>query len=158
MAPNPRLDGVTHTNVYSRGRTDLGRFLTNFAHVHIQTTDGPFESVEGYWHWLGIPSTTPGHDRLRHVWGYTAKKLGKELRKDKKVLYIPDFEQRIRLAVRDKLEHAPTGLLSSPAAKLPLAHYYVCKSGRVVEVSGKFKWLMDVWQEELDRATIAVHA
>lgn len=30
---NPLEDGITHINVYSKGATELGRLLTNFAHT-----------------------------------------------------------------------------------------------------------------------------
>jgi len=28
---NPEEDGITHINIYSKGKTDLGRMLSNFA-------------------------------------------------------------------------------------------------------------------------------
>jgi hypothetical protein len=28
-------DGTTHINIYSKGKTELGRFLTNFAYIGI---------------------------------------------------------------------------------------------------------------------------
>ena len=46
----PAEDGITHVNVYSRGLTTLGRWLSNFAHCPIETEDGPFASIEGYWY------------------------------------------------------------------------------------------------------------
>lgn len=30
--PNPEEDGITHINIYSKGSTELGRLLSNFAH------------------------------------------------------------------------------------------------------------------------------
>ena len=53
MILTPQNDGITHINVYSKGKTTLGRWLTNFAHTPIDTIDGHFESIEGYWYWLG---------------------------------------------------------------------------------------------------------
>ena len=45
---NPQNDGVDHINIYSKGLTELGRFLSNFEHILITTEDGDFNSIEGY--------------------------------------------------------------------------------------------------------------
>lgn len=37
---NPEEDGITHINIYSKGKTDLGRMLSNFAKFPIETVDG----------------------------------------------------------------------------------------------------------------------
>ena len=52
--PHPMNDGVDHINVYSKGATELGRFLTNMNNIPVNTKHGRFQSVEGYWHWLKI--------------------------------------------------------------------------------------------------------
>lgn len=70
------MDGVTHINVYSRGETAVGRWLSNFTRCSLETEDGNFESIEGYWYWL----TT--HDcELRELHGFLAKKVGREFLK-----------------------------------------------------------------------------
>ena len=50
----PTEDGITHINIYSKGQTELGKMLSNFAKFPIQTVDGNFMSVEGYWYFLSI--------------------------------------------------------------------------------------------------------
>ena len=50
---NPKQDGISHVNIYSQGKTELGRMLSNFYHYQVITKDGNFTSVEGYWYWLG---------------------------------------------------------------------------------------------------------
>lgn len=69
---DPNEDGISHINVYSKGRTGIGRFLSNFTFYPIHTVDGEFHSIEGYWYWL-----TCRDDRLRYLHGYEAKKLGR---------------------------------------------------------------------------------
>ena len=73
----PATDGIDHVNIYSAGRTELGRFMSNFAQAPIQTIDGSFASIEGYWYWLGCEHTD--RDTLRTVSGFAAKKLGRAL-------------------------------------------------------------------------------
>ena len=36
----PKDDGITHINIYSQGKTQLGRFLSNFEPSPIETEDG----------------------------------------------------------------------------------------------------------------------
>jgi len=46
-------DGLSHINIYSKGMTELGRLLSNFANTPVNTPqDGKFTSIEGYWYWL----------------------------------------------------------------------------------------------------------
>jgi len=48
-----KMDGVTHINIYSKGKTKLGRLLTNFAHTPFTHAEyGQFASVEGFWYWI----------------------------------------------------------------------------------------------------------
>lgn len=70
---DPNEDGVTHINIYSQGKTELGRMLSNFYKCRIDTKDGVFNSVEGYWYWLGIEDCKE-KDALKTLSGYQAKK------------------------------------------------------------------------------------
>jgi hypothetical protein len=50
---NPHKDGIDHINIYSRGKTEVGRQLSNFAHTPFTHKDyGYFNSVEGLWYYL----------------------------------------------------------------------------------------------------------
>ena len=69
-------DGVDHINVYSQGKTQLGRNLSNFSRFPICTDDGNFYSIEGYWYWLLTKD-----DSLRKMWGFKAKAHGREMLK-----------------------------------------------------------------------------
>lgn len=149
---DPKKEGITHVNAYSKSQSKLGRYLSNFAHARVNTPDGRFESVEGYWYWLGLPEGCSGRDDLRHLWGYRAKARGRELRESigsagEPARIDPDFQKKIRLAVRSKLAQADRSLLELPEASLPVEHYYVF-GGHVRSVRG-LDWLKRVWNEEL---------
>ena len=94
---DPNMDGITHINVYSGSKTELGRMLSNFYREKILTKDGEFMSVEAYWFWLGISSECEFRDELRELSGYEAKKCGTQLR----MLYpgeiIDDFEAQEKM-------------------------------------------------------------
>lgn len=117
-AINPSLDGEAHINVWSRGNTELGRLLTNFAHTpFVHPRLGPFESMEGYWYWL---STGCCHDDLRWLWGYLAKQVGKRYTR----VPVGDFEELICEGIYHKVTQTP-GLVKRVAySTLPFYHYY----------------------------------
>src|SRR5580658_5856415 len=135
---NPEEDGKTHINVYSQGKTELGRFLSNWAHTQIDTVDGRFQSIEGYWYWLGCSHQYK--ERLRLLYGYQAKKIGRELRatdwND-----TPEFKQKICDAITIKLNSNPKMLALLKANTLLLTHYYVYNGKVVTPSSGE--WIID---------------
>ena len=77
-------DGIDHINIYSRGHTELGQYLSNFAYTPIQTEDGRFYSIEGYWYWLNTHN-----DKLRLLYGFKARSFGKEL--DKTIIRLSEL-------------------------------------------------------------------
>lgn len=136
MTWDPELDGVDHVNVYSKGRTWLGRMLSNFARTPFRhPAHGAFDSVEGFWYWLSCRD-----DRLRYVAGYPAKRLGRELGGED-WLDGEDFREEIRLALLSKLDQTPELWGALQDNHLPLAHYYAY-GGKVVPVPGA-DWILD---------------
>lgn len=110
-------DGKTHINAYSRGRTALGQFLSNFARHYIETPDGAFMSVEGYWYWLSSHC-----DDLRGMSDYYAKQYGES---HPKIFHDPDFNANILKAIDYKIKTMPEELAKEFfASRLPIVHYY----------------------------------
>ncbi len=139
-------DGITHLNIYSQGKTELGRKLSNFSRFRFTCEDGTFESIEAYWHWLGLPDS-PERESLRKMYGFQAKKVGGELRKQNDRVEVPDFERRIMAAIRLKMETLQE-MLMTDIGRLPFEHYYVFgkkdgKHGKVVDVKNKYLWMID---------------
>ena len=135
---NPEEDGKTHINVYSQGKTVLGRFLSNFTHIQIDTVDGRFQSIEGYWYWLGCSHQYK--ERLRLLYGYQAKKTGRELRAAD-WNETPEFKKKICDAITIKLNSNLNMLAALRANTLPLTHYYVFNGKVVTPTSGG--WIID---------------
>ncbi len=139
---NPVEDGLTHINVYSRGRTELGRLLSNFAHTPFSIPEcGPFASVEGWWYWRNCRD-----DRLRLLSGLPAKILGRELcpipkappsREELKVIYLYKIEAN-RKVLRLLIE-----------SSLPFTHYYV-NAGRYNQTF--WRWTGELWNEVRETA------
>lgn len=120
----PATEGKNHFNIYSRSETELGRFLSHFTHHPMETVDGPFNSMEGYWYWLKYRD-----DALRELSGYQAKEYGSNLAKTAVQQLSPDtdyFRKSILAATSQKLLTMPDLLkLRLAYSRLPLIHAYV---------------------------------
>lgn len=136
----PDKDGVDHINIYSKGKTELGRMLTNFSKFHIHTQDGDFMSVEGYWYWMSIEPCNE-REKLRQCYGFWAKKTGKKILESKQRAFDDDFEHKILLAIWYKFRRN-TQLILPEYKRLPFYHYYNY-GGKVVDVTDKYPWMID---------------
>ncbi|HWT40905.1 MAG TPA: hypothetical protein VN081_06615 [Dongiaceae bacterium] len=119
LQPDPHKDGLDHVNAWSKGRTPLGRALSNFAPIGFMHPHyGHFASIEGFWYFLG---TGCQHEDLRRLHGYAAKQQG--------CLYeqvpIENFDGLIEDAVVFKIEQHPNLLSAVLHNTLPVYHYYV---------------------------------
>lgn len=133
----PHNDGKDHINVYSRGQTDIGRLLSNFARTPFNCEDGRFESVEGYWYWLSVVDKQD-REVLRTLHGAEAKKIGKSLLTDTFGRDVSTFKLKICKAIRAKLEVNGIDKMLA-ATDLPLVHYYVY-GGKKVDAG--YSWIM----------------
>lgn len=111
-------DGSTHLNVYSAGKTLVGRFATNFATARFTHPEfGDFVCVEGFWHWY---ATGMQHEIYRYHRGSACKVIAKWHTK----VPVTDFEARVREAINAKYKAHPEQLAALMATDLPLVHYY----------------------------------
>lgn len=122
---SPETEGVNHYNIYSRSRTELGAFLSHFAHHPFDTYQhGSFNSMEGYWYWLKYRD-----DNLRLLSGYEAKQYGQGLGARRVIVCDPEseeFKRHILFATSMKLQSMPGVLkLRLQQSRLPLIHAYV---------------------------------
>ena len=139
---DPKDDGITHINVYSKGKTFLGKWLSNFTYSPIETIDGKFNSIEGYWYWLSIQD-----ERFRKLHGFKAKQLGRELNaNDWPNTYM--FRQRIKAAILYKILSKPEIIVKLKRNKLPLTHYYVY-GDKVINVPNA-EWIINFLTEFCD--------
>lgn len=135
---DPLKDGQDHINIYSKGVTVLGRYLSNFTYSPINTVDGAFTSIEGYWYWLGSHGEV-----LRMLHGFGAKQVGKKLPRQY-VLTDEEFQTKIRNACWIKIHTMQHMLTQFTQSTLPFAHYY---SYGNKPVDAGFKWLVDMWTQ-----------
>jgi hypothetical protein len=146
-------DGKSHINVYSKGKTEIGRFLTNLAHTPFDHPEwGHFESVEGFWYYY-FSSNRP--EQLRDLYGVEAKQVGRKLsgRKDNNDGFsITDQDKAIiREVIRFKIRQYPAMWRAiAESSSLPFVHYYVIPSqyvisvqDSIVDMTSRYQWVLD---------------
>lgn len=146
-------DGIDYINMYSKAKTEFGRMLSNFYKFRITTPEGTFASIEAYWYYLSLPSSVD-RDSIRNLYGYMAKKKGRELRllagKDN-LISDNNFENKILTAIRQKITSWKNNHSSSdenferkyPYRGLPIIHYYTFDNGDIYDVTKDFPWLIN---------------
>lgn len=133
MQISDKTDGVNHINAYSKGRTELGRMLSNFEHSPFTHSElGEFQSMEGFWYYI---STGMKHEELRELFGYEAKQLGSTL----SAVYNADFERLIYEGLEAKLTQNEHILDACRENDLPYYHYYVWP-GKPIKLDESF-WI-----------------
>lgn len=146
---NPERDGVNHINIYSQGKTRLGKALSNFSYYKFTCEDGQFISIEGYWYWLSCKD--PEREILRSLWGYDAKRKGRELR-GQDWNESEDFKTKILAALKCKLDQNQEVQTLLKDSELPFEHYYVFgtipSSYKIQDESDKCKWMINFWEEQ----------
>ncbi len=91
-------DAFGHINIWSKGKTELGRLLSNFTYSPTKhPLYGTFNSLEGFWYWL---STGKTYEELRKLNGFAAKQFGSKL----KVIKIDNFYEEVRSMLELKVE------------------------------------------------------
>lgn len=140
---SPDTDGVNHINIYSKGKTELGKLLTNFAYTPFTYPPyGKFASVEAFWYWA---KTGMQHEDLKHLHGFNAKQQGKL----KQRVECHEFNDLVLEAIRCKLRQNRDLLKMLTDSTLPLEHYYAYGNERNYKIVHlpQYQWIVD----EIDR-------
>lgn len=133
----PASDGIDHINVYSKGRTNLGRHLSNFSFSPFKVPLlGKFYSVEGFWYWWMTRD-----DKCRTLWGFQAKEYGKSVPK----VHDEPTQRLLKIVYKAKLNGNSLLKRAVKESTLNFTHYYVY-SGKVV-CPKRFLWTGELWNE-----------
>lgn len=137
-------DGVTHVNIYSRGKTRVGRLASNFAKTPFNhPVHGYFASVEAAWYWWTAQG--PRRDEIRAQCGWRAKRLGRDLGAEDWPT-DPAHRQFIEECLQAKSRAHPEIVEGLREMNLPITHYYVFY-GRV-KPAWEEDWTHQWWAQE----------
>ena len=129
-------DGVTHINVYSKGRTETGRLLSNFAPTPFKFAGMRFASVEGYWYYK-----LTGDICCAGMSGWQAKQFGRGL---PVVGQVPTRDELLQVYIA-KLAYNPNVAELLDASTLPFWHYY--DYGGKTVVPNRWLWTAALWSD-----------
>lgn len=132
-------DGKNHLNIYSRGATELGRMLSNFAETPFELDGLQFKSIEAYWYWLNSGCT---NTKIRELSGYKAKQLGRTL----DTVQCSNFNERILGALDAKYTQTPRIKDLLTGEKRMLTHYIVCDN--VAQRLPQYDWQVKFWESK----------
>lgn len=153
--PDPTLDGTEYCNIFSRGNTQLGQLLSNFAHVSVSVNGIIFASIEAWWYFTILlkaraPLTEKEDTILRNLYGYLAKKQGKLL-VDKYIGPVKDFHKYH--PTRDECKYICKLKALNPdlkqliaASSLPFKHFYVFANGGI-SVPKAHQFWCEIWED-----------
>jgi hypothetical protein len=125
---HPSQDGVSHINIFSGGKTELGKLLSNWSRTPFQHPRyGRFQSMEGFYFYI---RSGEADEELRTLWGKWAQDHGRTLPR----IVNRDFEKIMLEALRYKLICNPHIRDMLKESTLPLVHYYVFGRGEDVAI------------------------
>ena len=138
----PINDGIDHINIYSKGDTKLGVLLSNLTRTpFVHHLYGEFQSVEGFWYYC---ATGHQHERLRDLYGYEAKKVGRSYKSEENDDFIEEIKEALYLKLRDNPEIKHMLIEST----LPFAHYYYYGTKEDPKViRDNFEWLSQAYED-----------
>lgn len=143
---NPDKDGETHINIYSKGKTELGKLLTNLANTPFDYDGQHFGSVEALWYWLLSDKKRMDFIPLN---GFEAKKMSKTLSQEERVEIDDAFRSEICEGFRCKLRCNKNIVKMLFESELPFTHYYYYgKDGnyKIMDLP-QHKWQCDEYEK-----------
>lgn len=122
------IDGLDFINIYSRGETKIGKWMSNFQKINIIIDGKNVSSLEGYWYYL-----LTGKSYLLRLHGYSAKMHGmKESR-----IYEEDdaFREKFIKAIDLKIKSNITMFSEflNYDINIPLVHFYAKDKGKPIK-------------------------
>ncbi|AWY10114.1 hypothetical protein [Vibrio phage VP-1] len=124
----PQYEGISHINMYSQSKLEVGRVLSNFYRYEgVAVVNGHevcYNTIEGLWQYLKT-----GNIELLFMEGREAKNAAKKMKVLPPVNRKVDHEQFhdiIFTAMKRKIAGHPYHLQFLKNNPLPIVHYYVC--------------------------------
>ncbi len=138
---DPNKDGVDHINIYSKGQTCLGRYMSNFAYFSFVYNDEHFPSVEHWWYY----QLTQNDDCFLSIYlPATIKKRMQEYIKNNNIETKQIDKHKLKEILTNKILSNHSNLVAFINSSLPFKHYYTF-GDKVVLANEQF--LTDIWEE-----------
>lgn len=138
-APSParwKQDGEDHINIWERGATDIGRFLTHNSNFHFtHNLFGRFANMECFWHYI---QSDERDDRVRTLTGQQLKNFAKKMTQ----IRVQNFRAIIMDSNYQRIMKYPAVVQSMRDTTLPFDCYYVDKATKLRTRPSFFNWFV----------------
>lgn len=155
----PYEDGITHINVYTKGKTELGKMLSNMykspTRINFENENLIFNTIEGFWYFLIVYYGSGLKDyRFLEFNGFKSKEEGrikiKELNINSSEIKEEEyFKEEIIKALKEKVKQNKKILTEISYSNLIFKHYYFYgkeENAKVIE-KNEYNWIIDVFEE-----------
>lgn len=155
----PFEDGITHINIYTKGKTELGKMLSNLytSKVIIEFEDEKleFKTIEGFWYFLIIYYGTKEKDyKFMEYNGFKAKEEGRKKIKEnninsREISTKECFKNKITKAIKEKVKQNKNILTELTYSELKFKHYYFYgeeRNAKVIE-KNEYNWIIEIYDE-----------
>ena len=141
MQINPKLDGKTHINIWAKGSTFIGKFLSPRTLCELNMPEGRFLCVAAYWYYL----TSKEDRRLNHCYDWETELLATQLTPLPKKQQLPavELQTKIKKAFDQKIKWSEYWKEEFTESTLPFLYYHIDAEGNVVDESRKYRWLLN---------------
>lgn len=142
-------DGVNLINIYSKGKTSLGRRLTNMHHFTFRYDNIEFISVEQAWHFYkfcGHPEIA--NQILQFKNSFECLKFARANKQEDSAEYVqtPIFQELMKDVIRTRIECDIELQNMLRNSWLPFEHYYVY-GDKIQDQRDKYGWLIEIFED-----------
>ena len=144
-------DGIDHINIYSKGKSTLGKRLTNMFPFNF-TFDGLiFKSVEHAWHYYKFIDYNP--DVATQIFEtnspYDALKIARANATEdtSSVVLTNEFRSLIKEVIKQRIMEDESLIILLRNSWLPFEHYYVYGADKIQDQSDKYAWLIYIFDD-----------
>lgn len=152
---DPNKDGISFINVYSKGRTNLGKQLTNMFPYSFMYDGIQFNSVEQAWHYykfVNIDTNVANHI-LTLTNPFECLKYARANKTEAVVEYVKtsSFQSKMKDVINTRISSDNTLKTLLRNSWLPFEHFYTYgKEGSkqvVHDQRNKYEWLLDIFDD-----------
>lgn len=141
-------DGIDHINIWTSGRTELGRMLANFTYCHFDVPGiGPFNSMEGFWWFIKTSSKTndetKARNKLRSLSGRNAKDTGR----NGNLMKITGFKELVRWGMYQKVIQNEKLANLMKESTLPFEMYWLKEDSAMEVYPSGWEWQTEIAEE-----------
>lgn len=146
----PDTDGIDHINIYTKGKTELGRGLTNLSPYSFLYEGEMFASMEGFWYYHKMRMLGLNYKHFQMMRGFDAKKSGGKIKSNLSPEQFEEFKLIMIEGMKCRLRQNPKLLKLLIDSSLPFKHYYgygSSESGwKIVELE-RHNWQCELYEE-----------